>query len=281
MAKKAPTEKQIASRKAASERMKAMHAAKKAAQRQEIEEALSVPSKESTVPAPAPDNTDEPTIEVPTVTQGPIPQETPPQPQMIGFTPEQFQMMLEAFGGKTQASEDSIKHEKVNKPYPMEQSYYQNPVDTLYDLPELRRFSMRENFVIEWTVKPVKYQTAQGDWYMEPKFELTLKRKQLDENGEEVVYQYENGDKYYKRPILGRANFFNDPPADVMEAEQAGILVEDLEKPEIQERMRMFRYRLWLTERLSPRMPQANTHSIREEVIGGKVYQIDNSSRPL
>lgn len=276
MAKKEPTAKQLAARKANAERLKAMHAQKKlekeAAKKAEINEQLSVPAKQEEVPADS--ENDSPT-------QG-TPQPVAMPAQGVSLTQDQFQMMLDALTRKDEKDMNAVKHEKIIVRFPIEKEFYKNPVEELYDLPELRRFSMRDNFVIEWTVIPVKYETAQGQWFMEPKFELTLKMKQLDEFGNEVIHTNEqNGDKFYKRPILGRANFFNDPPADIVEADQAGVSVDDLDKPEFQEKMRMHRYKLWLTERLSPRRPEMNTSSVREEVIGGKVYQIDNSSRPL
>jgi len=47
--------------------------------------------------------------------------------------------------------------------------------------------------VIDWTVSPTKYETKQGQWYTEPRFELTLKRKQLDDDGNEIVRRDKNG----------------------------------------------------------------------------------------
>lgn len=233
-----------------------------------------------------------------------LPVEEPPQPVMapaqgVTLTQEQFQMMLDRLAARPepQASPEAMQQAfpggqppslnsqggvvGVVERFPIDPKHYQSPVEELYDLPELRRFGLRENYVIEWNVRPVKYQTAMGTWYIEPKFELILKKKQFDEDNNELIKYDTKGNPYYPRLILGRASFFEDPPANILEAEEAGVEIDDLDKPEFQEKMRMYRYKFWLMERLSPKKPQYTTNNRREEVIGGKVYEIDEYSKPV
>lgn len=284
MAKKEPTAKQLAARKAASERMKAMHAEKKA-------------RKENTVvDPPAPVEPEVPEREVETPEPQPNPVQAPTQG--VTLTQEQFQMMLDALANRQepQASQETIDKTfdgqaptlntqggvvGVIERFPVDAKHYVNPVEQLYDVPELRRFGLRENFVLDWAVRPVKYQTAMGTWYIEPRFELTLKKKQYDEDNNELVKFDGKGQPYHPRLVLGRASFFEDPPANIMEAEEAGVSIDDLDKPEFQEKMRMYRYKFWLMERLSPKKPQFTTSNRREEVIGGKAYEIDEYSHPI
>lgn len=218
----------------------------------------------------------------------------------VTLSQEQFQMMLDRLQKSeptTQASPQAINQAfpQGNVPtlntlggvvgvverFPVDPRHYKSPVDELYEVPELRRYSMKENYVIEWKVTPTRYQTAMGTWYIEPRFELTLKKKQFDENNDELVRHDDNGKPYYPRIVLGRVSFFEDPPANLLEAEQAGIEPDDLDTGEFQEKMRMYRYKFWLIEQLNPKKPKFTTRDSHEEVIGGKVYEIQEYSNPV
>jgi hypothetical protein len=42
-----------------------------------------------------------------------------------------------------------------------------------------------------------------------------------------------------------------------------------------------WRYAMWIEERLIPKLPDMTTNASREEVIGGKAYQIEEYSMPV
>lgn len=286
------TAKQIAARKAASERMKAMHAKKKA-------------EKEATVAAPPvePEESFDSPVEMATPDGREI-QPEPAQPQAapatVTLSQEQFQMMLDAVsnrpelpaspeaiqqgfpGGQIPSIDSSGRVTGIIERFPINPSYYDSPVDQLYDIPELKRWNLRENWVIDWSVTPVKYQTAMGTWYMEPRFEIVLKRKQFDPDNpdQELVKVDAKGQAYHPRIVWGRASFFEDPPANLLEAEQAGLTMDDVGTPGFEDKMRMYRYKFWLIEKVQDKKPNFTTSSRQEEVIGGKVYEIDNTSQP-
>lgn len=176
--------------------------------------------------------------------------------------PAQPGVQLNAQGGVT----------GVIERYSVNPAHYKNPIEMLYDLPQLKRYAMRENYEIRWTVTPVKYQTASGTWFVEPKFELILLRRMFDDEDPTI----ELGTKI----VLGRAAFFEDPPANIIEAEQAGVSSDDLDSGEFQEKMRMYRYAFWLMERLNPRKPQSTKQDITQKVIGGKMYEMEVSVKP-
>lgn len=244
-------------------------------------DAVTTPQEE---PMPKPENMPEPEP------QAPMP--------AVTLTNEQFQMMLQAFQSQegTKKSSPAVVNQAMQgtqlgpqgqvigvvERFPIDPKYYKNPTEELYDMPEFSRHAMRYNFVLDWTCTPVKYQTAMGTWYMEPRFELTLKKKQLDEDGNELVkVDPATGKEFHPRIVLGRASFFEDPPANILEAEEAGVALEDLDKGEFQEKMRMYRYKFWLSEKLSPKRPVTTTNRKRMEVIGGKAYEIEEFSKPL
>jgi hypothetical protein len=258
-------------RKAASERMKAFHAAKKAA-------------KEAAVAAPP---AEEPTAPVEPQTPQPeaLPEDPTPTPETavpgVTLTNEQFEMLLNRFSGMGKEPDTTTPTVGIVERFPIRPDAYVNPVEMLYDIPKLRRFGLRENYVIDWKVSTTRYETRQGQWYMEPRFELTLKRKQFNEEGEEVVKHDKHGKPFHPRIVLGRASFFVDPPADMIEAELAGLADADLSDEELQERMFFWRYSMWIEERLMPKLPDFTTNAMKEEVIGGKAYEIEEYSMPV
>jgi hypothetical protein len=105
-----------------------------------------------------------------------------------------------------------------------------------------------------------------------------LLRRQYDDDGKELVKQDAEGKDFYPRIILGRVSFFEDPPANLVEAELAGVTLEDVNSSDFQEKMRMYRYKFWLIEKLMPKPPIGKSARRQVQVIGGKAYEIDNSS---
>ncbi len=207
-----------------------------------------------------------------------------PAPATVTLTQEQFQMMLDKLSAREPVAPTgpSLGNNGqvigVVERYPTNPNLYKNPIEELYDLPELKRFSVRENFVLKWSCSPTQYQTVAGVWYSEPRFELTLLRRQYDENGDELVKKDAQGKDYYPRIILGRVSFFEDPPANLIEAELAGVTPDDVNSSDFQDKMRMYRYKFWLIEKLMPKPPIGKSQRRSVEVIGGKAYEIDNSS---
>lgn len=201
-------------------------------------------------------------------------------PGNVTLTNEQFQQLLQAFQSNQNAQQlPKAQSSEVVEKVSINPNLYSNPLDYLYDIPELKRFNLRENFVITYDFSTIKYQTAQGAWYIEPKFEISLMRKQFDPvTGEELVKKKPDGTTYKPRVVLGRAIFFEDAPANIEEAQLAGLSVDDIEKDDFAEKMRFWRMREYIISRVNPRPTITKTSNKREEVIGGKVYQIDEYS---
>lgn len=278
-------------RQAASERMKKYHEDKKAEQK--MNAVLEAEASGDIHPEPEQPQEPEQPREQPYEPSQPVNQAT------VTLTQEQFQMMLDRLSARPepQASPAALQQAfptgqpptlnaqggvvGVIERFPIDPKKYDNPLDQLYDTPELRRFNLRDNYVLDWKVTPTKYQTAMGTWYIEPRFELTLKKKQWDEDGNELVKYDDKGKAFHPRIVIGRASFFEDPPANILEAEEAGVSLDDLDKPEFQDKMRMYRYRFWLLERIMPKRQTWTTSRVNEEVIGGKVYEIDEFSNPI
>lgn len=197
----------------------------------------------------------------------------------VTLTNEQFQQLLQAFQANQGVQLPKSSSNEVVERVSINPNAYNDPTEFLYDIPELKRFNLRENFVITYNFSTIKYQTAQGAWYIEPKFEVQLMRKQFDPvTGEELIKKKPDGTTYKPRIILGKAIFFEDAPANIEEAQLAGLSVDDIDKDDFAEKMRFWRMKEYVVSRISPKPTITKTSRMREEVIGGKVYQIDEYS---
>ncbi len=197
----------------------------------------------------------------------------------VTLTNEQFQQLLQAFQANQGVQLPKSSSNEVVERVSINPNAYNDPTEFLYDIPELKRFNLRENFVITYNFSTIKYQTAQGAWYIEPKFEVTLMRKQFDPvTGEELIKKKPDGTTYKPRVILGKVVFFEDTPANIEEAQLAGLTIDDIDKNDFAEKMRFWRMKEYIISRISPKPTITKTSRMREEVIGGKVYQIDEYS---
>lgn len=200
-------------------------------------------------------------------------------PKKIEMTEEQFNTLmnrlslLENSKTATTTEVNAPGTDQYGKPVGIFQKYsvdpadYQDPREQLYDLPELRRFAFKENYMLDWEVEQSLYDTKFGTAVSEPKFTLTLKQRRFDEDGNT------------KKGLIvrGRAVFFEDPAASIKEAVMLGLTLAEQNTPEFLSQMRFYRYKFWLMEVLSPRAPENTKNKIHEEVIAGKVYVIEDS----
>jgi hypothetical protein len=198
------------------------------------------------------------------------------------LTPEQFETLMNRLNKlentdttKTQtATPADTGFDQAGKPIGIIQKFSVDPADyidprpMLYDLPELVRFAFKQNYVLDWEVDQLLYDTKYGSAVSEPKFTLTLKQKRFDENGD-------------VRPGLilrGRGIFFEDPMASIKEAVAMGLPLDDSNSREFLSQMRFLRYQAWLVDILSPRRPDSAKRSQHEEVINGRAYIIEEYS---
>jgi hypothetical protein len=152
--------------------------------------------------------------------------------------------------------------------YPVDPSYYNDPRKRLYDLPELERFAFKQNYILDFEVDQMIYETKFGTSMSEPKFTLTLKQRRYDEEG-----KLRDG-----LIILGQGIFFEDQAASIKEASAMGLPIDNSHSREFLDQMRFLRMRDWLVERLNPRRPVSTKKKLKEEVIGGKVYRIEEGN---
>lgn len=200
-------------------------------------------------------------------------------PKKIELTQEQFDTImnrmnqLESSGAKTASDAEFVpgtnaygKPTGILQKFSVDPSDYKDPRGELYDLKELERFAFKQNFVLDWEVEQTLYETKYGTSVSEPKFTLTLKQRRFDEDGNPKDGLI----------VRGRGIFFEDPSASIKEAAALGLAIDKANSAEFLSQMRFLRYKSWVTEILSPRRPDSTKLKTHEEVIGGRVYVIED-----
>lgn len=262
MPKKAPSEKQLAQRKAFGEAAKA----RAAARRNKVDEQANEVDQEVT----------------PSQAQG-------SEAESVTLTQDQFKALMSRLDKVEGSQTETVKpsdtgFDQFGKPTGVIQTYsvnpadYADPRDFLYDLPELAQYAMRLNYNLDWLVEQKIFETKYGTSVAHPKFSLILQRKRL-ENGVEVVKIDPNTKReFHPRIHVQTGVFFEDPAASVTEALQLGLPIDKANTPQFLEQMRQLRYKTWLLDVFFPQPPTNTADYSTEQVIDGKVYQIENTS---
>lgn len=156
----------------------------------------------------------------------------------------------------------------VIQKYSVDPAHYNDPRTKLADLQELERVAFSHNYMLDWDVEQLIYDTKFGTSFSEPKFTLVLWRKMFDEEGNP------NG----KRLLIQNGVFFEDPIAAVKEATRIGIPLDNSTSSEFLEQMRFLRYKQWLMDIFNPKRPESTKARRTPQVIGGVVYEVEDYS---
>lgn len=158
--------------------------------------------------------------------------------------------------------------------YPVEQSYYPDPTDRLYDDPKLRRYALRENFYFKWEVTGVTYEKFNVS-YTEPRFMVELWR---------FIFDDETGEPTGEMFLVNRQIQHEDELAARMAADKLGYKIGPGEKfatlEEMMDEMRYYRIRMWLLDVFTPyRAHQHKARKSLQRVIGGRVVEVTDTEK--
>lgn len=229
-------------RKAASERMKAMHAKKK-------QEADTAPKPTGIVDAP----------------------EVAPEPGTDEILRQLRELqesnaLLKAALLNNQGQTANIGHQgglvgEVEK-YLVDPANYPDPTQRLKEEPRLQPMAFNLNYELEYEVTTSNYENK-GISYKEPKFTIKLNRVVLDDQGAPTAK------RYLARGIV----FHEDPQAAITIAREQGLEVDKSNEKQFLDEMRYLRVKDWLFDIFWSR-PATEAEKIREEVIGGRLVQV-------
>jgi hypothetical protein len=240
-------------KKAASERMKAMHAKKKAEK----------------------------------LTQGYVPKIKPDSPRAIGMAdaPEvaneagtdeilrqlkelqESNALLKAAllngqqGQTAQIGSQGGLVGEVEK-YLVDPANYPDPTKRLSEEPRLQPMAFKLNYELEYEVTTSNYENK-GISYKEPKFTVKLNRVVLDDQG------MPTNKRYLARGIV----FHEDPNAAIVIARENGVDVDKSNEKQFLDEMRYLRVKDWLFDIFWAK-PVQESERIREENVGGRLVQV-------
>ena len=149
---------------------------------------------------------------------------------------------------------------------------YPDPRERLASEQRLVPQAFKENFLLEWKVGPIRYDTKDGRYIEEPKFDIELWRLERDDVSGELT------DRKYR---VTKGTFFEDPAAALAVAQEQGLEVPKQVEKLFLDEMRYLRIRDWLFDAFFPPPPQ-NRMNAKEEVIGNRLVEVVeiNSTTP-
>lgn len=161
----------------------------------------------------------------------------------------------------------------VREKYTINKAAYAHidPRERLFDDPKLSRFAPRENYNLYWRVDTSRYQNAQGIWMAEPRFELELRRKALDDDGNVIG-------EYHVNKLVSHEDW--DAAVDIANA--LGLDIDPNMGKDFIDEMRYQNFRMWLEEQFfQPKPIQRVNGGMKETVVGGKVVTFYENPKDL
>lgn len=228
-------------RKRRSERMRAMHAAKKAEKGpQQVEE-----TKINT--------------QQPETSQGDLARQVEELKKNLEFMQ---QMMTQNQQPAQQVHVGSRGMVGTHEKFSTKPKDYPDPRERLSKEPRLQRFAFPINYELTWDIKSVRYQTQDGVWMQEPRFEIELLRIAMDND---------TGEPTDGRWILRRLQLHEDPAAAVAVAREKGLEVDENNEKAFLDEMRYLRIRDWLFDAFFQPKADNQRSNMREMAIDGKL----------
>lgn len=153
--------------------------------------------------------------------------------------------------------------------YSVDPANYKDPREALGQIPELQRFAFNQNYVLDWDIDQLIYETKYGTSFADPKFTLVLWKKMFDP---------ETGEPSGKRILIQTGIFFEDPAASVKEAAALGLPIDNANSREFLEQMRFLRYKQWLLDIFNPKRPTNTAKNYTEMVVDNKIVRVEDYS---
>lgn len=238
-------------RKAASERMKAMHAKKKA-------------EKENTYQEPEPQQTREEHISYDDY------EKLKNQVEELKANQPLIELLTKALGNGPQATVKGMVG-TIEK-YSVNPNDYPDPRERLAEESKLEIHAFKLNYELGWKIEVSSYETIDKQRMKEPRFTLELIK---------IVRDEETGSDTGDRFVICKAIFHEDPDAAIAIANEQNLPIDESNEKAFLDEMRYLRMRDWLLEAFYP--PKRTDISNKKEMVIGnqlvEVYSL-NSEQP-
>lgn len=158
--------------------------------------------------------------------------------------------------------------------YLVDPANYPDPTPRLAAEKRLLPLAFQHNYDLDYTVGVSAYETKTGQNVREPKFSVTLYRRVLDNQGNQVkVINKKTGKEEDKFYIARKMIFHEDPQAAMVIARENDVIIDKTDERLFLNEMRYLRVRDWLFDIFWPR-PSDDEARISEEAIGGQIVQV-------
>lgn len=157
----------------------------------------------------------------------------------------------------------------VQQKYPVSASAYPNPTEDLASEPYLQRFAFKQNYLLEWDVQGLTYETKFGTHVSEPIFAITLLRVIFDDEGNDTG----------RRIVVKKGTFTESEMGAQQIADNLGIDTSVIPLRDLLNQMRYERFKQWLLAIFKPDKIFEPFDREEETVIDGQVVVIRNTSK--
>ncbi len=160
----------------------------------------------------------------------------------------------------------------ITEKFPVNKALYAhvNPIERLLKEPKLSRFAVAENYTFKFDIQTSRYQTKMGTWLSEPRFELEVRKKVLDDDGNKVG-------EYSIQKFVQHEDY--DAAVDIAMA--LGIDVDPAMGKEFIDEMRYQGFRMFVEELFFPARPSQKNSAKSERVINGTVVTFYEDPKDL
>lgn len=260
---KEPTEKQLAARKANSERLKAKHAAAREAKTVDLQ---IDPIQSPVMQAPQSDMTD---LVIRLLREV---EDLKKNSNVATVSPDVKLEELAKMQGAAHVGVNGVQG--VVYKYPIDKGFYPDPTARLIAEDSLRRFAMQENFIFKWDVTGVIYEKYNVT-YAEPRFTIELYRRAFNDDGSEMFRVTENGVKVPQMILINRCILHEDEMTARVAANKLNLPSDNF--TELMDEVRYMRIRDWLFDLFRPADIKTYNRQSRTMVINGKAVEVFDS----
>lgn len=150
----------------------------------------------------------------------------------------------------------------VEEKFIIDPAHYPNPCARLAKEPRLQRFAFEINYDLSFDMSVTSYENKYGVNVSEPKFTVQLNRVVMNDDGEPTNGRYK----------VCSMVFFEDPQAALVIAREQGLDIDQSNKKFFLDEMRYLRVRDWLLEAFYPKAAQPMNDK-KTVVIDGKAVE--------
>lgn len=161
----------------------------------------------------------------------------------------------------------------IQEKYPINKGLYLHldPRERLFNEPQLKRFALRDNYSLYWDVFVSTYTTSSGVKMSEPRFELQIRQKEFDEDGNETG-------EYH----IGKHVSHEDYDAAVELALSLGMDVDPKMGVDFLDEMRYQNWKMFIMELFYPPKTIKVTNTGKKEmVVDGRVVTFYENPKDL